>query len=78
MEATGEPIEMKHIYAYDTCMLFALTLIETGADDPDTFKNTIPLVASRYKGICGPISFDKYGDRHSALYDIYYVIEENI
>ncbi len=55
---------------YDSIWLAALTMMETGEYDNETFIEAFPAVARGYRGISGNCTFDQYGDRLVGNYHI--------
>ncbi|MBN2336710.1 ABC transporter substrate-binding protein [Candidatus Bathyarchaeota archaeon] len=56
---------------YDGYWLLALSVIETGSTGGDAVAAVLPAVAETYRGVTGPFTFDAYGDRVTALWELY-------
>ena len=63
--------------SYDAVWLAALTVLETGTYNNETFIATLPEVAKEYTGVTGNCSIDQYGDRVWGNYTINKYVERN-
>ncbi len=62
---------------YDAVWLAALTTLETGTYNNETFITALPQVAKEYAGVTGNCSIDQYGDRVWGNYTLYKFVERD-
>jgi branched-chain amino acid transport system substrate-binding protein len=65
----GIDVQINAPYAYDAVMVLADAMVRAGSSAPAKY---LPEVAkTRYKGITGPVAFDKYGDIRDGTLTLY-------
>ena len=66
----GSDLGLYNATLYDTCWLYANSIIEADSQSYDRILEQIPYVASTYEGITGTLLLDANGDRISPDYSI--------
>jgi len=62
---------------YDATKLMALAIEQAGYEDATAISAALIDVAQGYPGVSGTITFDENGDRVSADFEVWKVVEEN-
>jgi ABC-type branched-subunit amino acid transport system substrate-binding protein len=68
---TGEEINPYDLIRYDCCWAYAHSVINAGTDDTEDVREALVELIDGYQGVSGMSTFDVYGDRDGADYDIW-------
>jgi len=75
IELIGSDMELTTANIYDTCWLYAFTVLEAESQSFDVVKRELPFIASTHEGITGTWLLDETGDRLSPDYTIFGLVE---
>ena len=74
LEKGGKPPETQVYSAYDIAWLVGLSMLQSGATDAVTIRETLPSVASEYTGAISSTTLNEAGDLAAADYAVWRVI----
>jgi branched-chain amino acid transport system substrate-binding protein len=75
IELAGSDPDINTAAIYDTCWLYAFTVLEAESQSFDVVKRELPFTASTHEGITGTWLLDETGDRLSPDYTIMGLVE---
>ena len=76
LEKSGEAPVTQVYASYDIAWLVGLSMLQSGATDAATIRQTLPDVASKYTGAIGGTTLNEAGDLAAADYAVWRVIDD--